>query len=239
VTLRGVVALGGFSSEIFHSQDASVMSKVIAEFVSGWDAEALSVTSTTLDARELVMSNRRTSEFTFDVEFQVSFVAETTYGVDGRDFRAVENMISNLEDKLSSRFASSEFVNNVNSAARLTSDSTLNQVRAAELVSLELDSISYEGVESMEASTLPAVEDMYASYEHEYAYNYSTLALFFGALAVAFFAFVGILSHGINRVSGPKYQTVEQPAEMDMTISPPLNRDTLGVRNPLYESNDL
>ncbi|CAE7467217.1 unnamed protein product, partial [Symbiodinium microadriaticum] len=197
ITLTGVVALGGFNSEIFQEQDSSVISKVIAEYVNGWEADALSVTHTTLDARELAMSNRRTSEFTFDVEFQVSFVSESTYGVDGRDFRAVENLISNLEDKLSSRFGSSEFVSSINSAARLTSGSSLSQVRAAELVSLELAAITYEGVEAMEASTLPAIEDSYATNSTEFAYNYSTLALFFGALVVAFFAFVGILSHGM------------------------------------------
>mmetsp|Transcript_21428 Transcript_21428/g.47786 ORF Transcript_21428/g.47786 Transcript_21428/m.47786 type:complete len:569 (+) Transcript_21428:52-1758(+) len=226
VTLHGVVALGGFNSEIFQEQDASVMGKVIAEFVNGWEAEALSVTSTTLDARELVMSNRRASEFTFDVDFTVSFVAESTYGVDGRDFRAVENMISNLADKLSTRFASSEFVGNVNAAARLTSGSTLNQVRAAELVSLELDGITYSGVETMQASNLPALSDAYADYEQEYSYNYSTLALFFGALAVAFFAFVGILSHGMSgyqRVSDdsqhPTFAVPEvMPAELDESV---------------------
>ena len=226
VTLTGVIALGGFNSEIFHEQDSAVIAKVIAQFVNGWEAEALSVTHTTLDSRELVMSNRRASEFTFDVEFQVSFVAESTYGVDGRDFRAVADMISDLEDKLSSRFGSADFVSSINSASRLTSGSSLGQVRAAELVSLELATIAYEGVETMESSTLPAVEDSYADYETQSSFNYSTLALFFGALAVAFFAFVGILSHGMtgySRVSDdsqhPTFTVNEvMPAELDESV---------------------
>eukprot|EP00602_Paraphysomonas_sp_CaronLab_P001354 CAMPEP_0185024456 /NCGR_PEP_ID=MMETSP1103-20130426/7532_1 /TAXON_ID=36769 /ORGANISM="Paraphysomonas bandaiensis, Strain Caron Lab Isolate" /LENGTH=545 /DNA_ID=CAMNT_0027557429 /DNA_START=160 /DNA_END=1797 /DNA_ORIENTATION=+ len=236
VTLTGIIALGGFNSEIFNSADSAIVSQVLADFVNGWNADDLSVVSTALDTRELATSDRRLSEFTFDVSFEVSFVAETTYGVDGRDFRKVENLISSLEDKLDSRLSSSNFVSALNGAARLSGASTLSQVRAAELVSLELESIVYEGVEAMQESTLPSYEDTNywgKTSVHASKYNYTTLSLFFGGLAVAFFAFVGILSHSMNGYKPvsddsqhPTVYSVPEvmPSEMDESVGGPAQR---------------
>jgi hypothetical protein len=231
VTLSGVIALAGFSTEIFSSADFAVVSQVLGDYVNGWDANSIAVVSTTLDARELTSvpdSSRKLSEFTFDLDFVVSFVAETTYGVDGRDFRAVQNLVDALEAKLDTELSSADFVSTVNSAGRLAGAVSLNQVRASELVSLELEGIVYTGVATMEASTLPAVSyDDAVSSEASSGFDYTTVSLFIGAVAVGFVAFVGILSHSMST----KYSRVSTdfpvgevlPAEMDGSVSSPLN----------------
>lgn len=243
VTLSGIIALAGFNSEIFNSADTAIVSRVLADYVNGWNAEDLAVVSTALDTRELDTSNRRLSEFTFDVEFEVSFVSETTYGVDGRDFRKVENLVSSLENKLSSRLSSPNFVSALNGAARLAGASTLSQVRAAELVSLELESIVYEGVEAMQESNLPSYDNYWSvAAHHASKFNYTTISLFFGALVVGFVAFVGILSHsmqGYSRLPDHSVHSEVLPSEMDESVSRPFNHDSVGTRKALYEGGEL
>jgi len=231
VTLNGVLALGGFNSEVFNVADTAIISQVLGEFVTGW-SETLNVVSTSLDTRSMSLSSRRLSEHTFDIAFEVSFVAEKVYGIDGRDFSAVENLVSSIGDSLASRVASTQFVTLLSDAARVSTASHLTEVRAAELVSLELDGISYEGVAVMEQSTLPAYNNAnWGTVTHSASkYNYTTISLFFGALAVGFFAFVGILSHSMNGykpVSDDSQHPVSysmpevMPSEMDQSIAGP------------------
>jgi hypothetical protein len=231
ITLSGVLALAGFSSEVFNVADTSLVSRVLGEFVTGW-SETLNVVSTSLDTRSMLLSSRRLSEHTFDIAFEVSFAAEKMYGVDGRDFSAVENLVSSLGDNLASRVASSQFISLLSDAGRVSTVSHLNQVRAAELVSLKLDGITYEGVAVMEQSTLPTYNsaDWGTTTHTKSQYNYTTLSVFFGALAVGFFAFVGILSHSMNGykpVSDDSQHPVAysmpevMPSEMDQSIVGP------------------
>jgi hypothetical protein len=231
VTLSGVLALAGFSSEVFNVADTSIVSRVLGEFVTGW-SETLNVVSTSLDTRSMLLSSRRLSEHTFDVAFEVSFSAEKVYGVDGRDFSAVEELVSSLGDSLATRIASTQFVSLLSDAGRVSTVSHLTQVRAAELVSLELDGITYEGVAVMEQSNLPTyTEADWGTTTHTKAqYNYTTLSLFFGAVAVGFFAFVGILSHSMNGykpISDDSQHPVSysmpevMPSEMDQSIVGP------------------
>lgn len=217
VTLSGVIALAGFHSEIFHAVDSQLVAQVLGEFVTGWGS-SVQATTTTLDTRGMSLSDRRLSEYTFDVGFEVTFHSESVYHVDGRDFRAVESLVEALGDKLSSRLASEDFISQLSSAARLSSSSRLSEVRAVELVSLELDSIAYQGVEEMQQSTLPPVS--FASWGNtvhtKATYDYTTIAVFFGALAVAFIAFVGILSHTMNG-----YKPLSDDSQHPITFSHP------------------
>jgi len=231
VTLNGVIALGGFNSEVFNVADTALISQVLGEFVTGW-SETLNIVSTSLDTRSMSLTNRRLSEHTFDIAFEVSFVAEKIYGVDGRDFSAVENLVSSIGDTLASRIASTQFVALLSDAGRVSTSSHLTEVRAAELVSLELDGISYEGVAVMEQSTLPVYNSAdWGTVSHSVSkYNYTTISLFFGALAIGFFAFVGILSHSMNGykpVSDDSQHPISysmpevMPSEMDQSIAGP------------------
>lgn len=231
VTLSGVLALGGFSSEVFNVADTSIISRVLGEFVTGW-SETLNIVSTSLDTRSMSLSSRRLSEHTFDIAFEVSFSAEKIYGVDGRDFSAVESLVSDLGDSLANRVASSQFIALITDAAAVSTSSHLSQVRAAELVSLKLDGITYEGVAVMEQSQLPVSNSAdWGTVTHtESKYNYTTISLFFGAVAVGFFAFVGILSHSMNGykpVSDDSQHPVSysmpevMPSEMDQSIAGP------------------
>eukprot|EP00604_Paraphysomonas_vestita_P000197 CAMPEP_0174825154 /NCGR_PEP_ID=MMETSP1107-20130205/42489_1 /TAXON_ID=36770 /ORGANISM="Paraphysomonas vestita, Strain GFlagA" /LENGTH=512 /DNA_ID=CAMNT_0016056519 /DNA_START=824 /DNA_END=2363 /DNA_ORIENTATION=- len=231
VTLNGVLALGGFTSEVFNVADTSIISRVLGEYVTGW-SETLNVVSTSLDTRSMSLSNRRLSEHTFDVAFEVSFNAEKLYGVDGRDFAAVESLVSDIGDTLANRIASTQFISLLADAGHVSSNSHLAQVRAAELVTLKLDGITYEGVAVMEQSTLPTYNSAdWGTVTHtESKYNYTTLSIFFGAVAVGFFAFVGILSHSMNGykpVSDDSQHPVTysmpevMPSEMDQSIAGP------------------
>ena len=125
--------------------------------------------------------------------------------------------------------------------------SHLAQVRAAELVSLELDGISYQGTAIMEKSNLPpagtADWGSTSSSVTISQYNYTILSVFFGSLLVGFFAFIGILSHGMNgyaRLAQSPFPEV-LPSDMDSSVTRPL---TCEMRNrdgqiSLAEGRDL
>jgi hypothetical protein len=245
ITLSGVLALAGFSSEVFNVADTSLVSRVLGEFVTGW-SETLNVVSTSLDTRSMSLSTRRLSEFTFDLAFEVSFAAEKMYGVDGRDFSAVKELVSTLGDNLSNRVASSNFVSLLHSAATASAVSHLTQVRAAELVSLELDGISYEGTAIMEKSNLPPAGSASWGATNTVTvseYNYTILSLFLGSVLVGFIAFIGILSHGMNGYTRLSENSVHEvmPAQMDESVTRPLNCE-MGNRDgqiSLAEGRDL
>ena len=245
VTLSGVLALGGFSSEIFNVADTSIISRVLGEYVTGW-SETLTVVSTSLDTRSMSLSNRRLSEHTFDISFEVSFGVEKLYGVDGRDFGAVESLVSDMGDSLATRVASSQFIALIHSAAAVSSSSHLSQVRAAELVTLELEGITYEGGAVMEQSQLPpyTAADWGSSATLTVSkYNYTTLSLFFGSLLVGFFAFIGILSHSMHGYKRITQLTVPEvmPSEMDDSVTRPLTYELRNLDNQLSlaDGNDL
>lgn len=225
VVVRGVVNLFGLTSEFIESSQYSIMPGILADSVVGWEAKNIEVQSTTLTSRSLSSTSRSLAEFDVDVEFTVSFESETDYGVEGRMYSKVQNLVNSLEDSLASRVSSESFTVSLAQSAVLAGAFSLERVQSAELVWLELDSISYEGVQEMKASTLPTFD------ESEYleitslnisVYNFESLTMFVIAICAGFIAVVGLVSHGVNgykRILKPGFQHEVLPSEMDTTIS--------------------
>merc|ERR1712169_130113 len=106
--------------------------------------------------------------------------------------------------------------------AALAGVSVLREVRAVELVSLELSNIGYTGAKEMVIYEETQDED-YMSSGHD-SRDYTALAVFLSALGVALVAFVGVVAHrskGYNKLEQDSTHVKEvMPAEMDSTISP-------------------
>lgn len=226
VVVRGVVNLFGLTSEFIESSQYSIMPGILADSVVGWEAKNIEIQSTSLTSRSLSSTSRSLAEFDVDVEFTVTFESETDYGVEGRVYSKVQNLVSSLEDSLASRVSSESFTTSLAQCAVLAGAVSLERVQSAELVWLELDSITYEGVHEMKASTLPAFDDS-EFWENSSlnisVYNYETITMFIIAVGAGFIAFVGLISHGVNgykRISqSTSFQHEVLPSEMDTTIS--------------------
>lgn len=228
VTVTGVVNLMGLTSEFVESSQYSILPGLLADSVVGWEAKNIDVQSTALTSRAMSTTSRRLAEFDVDVQFTVSFESETEYGVEGRLYSNVERLVSTLEDSLASKVSSEGFTVSLTQSALLAGALSLEKVHNAELVSLELDSISYEGVQTMRASTLPAFDDSEywgSSVLNVSLYNTESIGLFVIAVAAGFVALVGLLSHGMNgyksvsQVSESSHEVL--PSSLDTTISNP------------------
>lgn len=229
VVVRGVVNLLGLTSEFVDSSQYSFLPGILGDAVVGWDAKNIEVQSTTLTSRVLSSTSRNLAEFDVDVEFTASFESETDYGVEGRMYSKVINLISALEESLASKVSSEGFSVSLSQAAALTGALSLEKVQSAELVSLELESITYDGVDTMQASTLPAVEESSfweSTVLNISTYNIESIAVFFVATAAGFVALVGLVSQSMNgykrvsQLSDSQHEVL--PAEMDTTISNPM-----------------
>ena len=128
-------------------------------------------------------------------------------------------------------------------SASLAGAVSLEKVQSAELVSLDLVSISYEGVQTMQASTLPAFDDSQywgSSVLNVSLYDAESLSVFFIAVVGGFVAFVGLLSHGVNgyksvsQLSDSQHEVL--PSEIDATISNPMFADKSSLRTELAAS---
>lgn len=201
VTCNGVVALSGITSELFSSADASAILNVLASQVAGWSTTTMSVLGTSLDVRSLGVSQRSANSFTHDIQFSVSFLSEA-FGVDGTNYAAVENLVEDIALTLENAFASGTFVTQLTGEAKLMNSEVLEEVSAAELVSLEVVSISYTNshlVYYYDNNDVSA--DGSVSYSSASGLSNGVIAMFVVVAAVGFVAFVGIVSHGFNGYS--------------------------------------
>lgn len=245
IVVSGVVNLVGLTSEFVESSQFSILPGLLADSVVGWDSKNIEVLSTTLTSRALSTPSemRRLAEFDVDVQFSASFESETDYGVEGRMYSNVKSLVATLQDALASKVSSQGFSVSLSQSALLAGAVSLEKVQNAELVSLELVSISYEGVETMQASTLPAFDDSQywgSTVMNVSFYNVESLAVFFVAIAAGFVAFVGLVSHSVNgyksvsQLSDSQHEVL--PSEMDSTISNPMAANNSSRRTEIASS---
>lgn len=243
ITVTGVVNLLGLTSEFVESSQYSILPGILADSVVGWEARNIEVQSTTLTSRVLSSTSRSLAEFDVDVQFTASFESESDYGVEGRMYSNVKNLVATLQDSLASKVSSESFSISLTQSALLAGAVSLEKVQRAELVSLKLESISYEGVQTMQASNLPAFDDSEywkSSVLNISLYNVESIAVFFVAIAAGFVAFVGLVSHGVNgyksvsQLSDSQHEVL--PSEMDTTISNPLTASKGSLRTELATS---
>lgn len=235
VTVVGVVNLMGLTSEFIESSQYSILPGILADSVVGWEAKNIEVLSTTLTSRSLSPSSRRLAEFDVDVQFSATFESETDFGVEGRMYSKVANLVNFLKDSLSSKVSSEGFTVSLAQSAVLAGALSLEKVQGAELVSLKLEGVTYEGVQTMRASTLPSFDDSDwgSSSLTISAFNVESVVLFAAVVGAGFFAFVGLISHGmtgykrVSQLSDSRHEVL--PSDIDSTISGP----TVSTKNSL------
>jgi hypothetical protein len=225
VSLTGVVAVSGFSSEIVAEGSYEVLATTLAAMVQGWEAKNIKIIGTTLDSR--AESSRRLSDFTQDFTFVVTFIAEEAFGIDGRSHANLENLASSLATTLSNKMSSGMFETTLQLQMALNNVVALAPTSTAELLSLELGSVSFIGGETIVPSTLPVPD--FSVYETEKvvsAYNLPSIVAFFGVALLGFVAFVGIVR---QTMSAPAYESLPddsvraadvQESEMETSNSP-------------------
>lgn len=230
VTVVGVVALNGIPSELFAESNNEVIIDTLGMEVQGWDIPNIQIVSSTLDSRVLAAGSRALSSFTHDVTFTVSFTSEVTYGVNGRDYSAVEELVEEIAYKLNSKMQTGEFLKEMVSNAKALNVPVMASVQGVELVSLDISSITYEGALPFTYSTLNLnSDDASASSSSGVNFDVTSIVIFFSALAFGFVAFVGVMSKGITG-----YKAVTQdsqhgafpvpevmPSEMDQSMASP------------------
>mmetsp|Transcript_15240 Transcript_15240/g.33305 ORF Transcript_15240/g.33305 Transcript_15240/m.33305 type:complete len:582 (+) Transcript_15240:18-1763(+) len=236
VTLVGVLALGGMPSEVFNMADSQVLTRTIGRMVDTWSAQKIVIVSTSLDTVSFAdQSSRKLSSFTHDVTFKVQFEAESTYGIDGRDFAKVSELVEQLGEDLEETMSTGAFQVALSNRASLAGVVPLSQVQMVELLSLEIDSISYVGVEELKAGNLPSTYSS-DSYDEEESskMDITTVVLFFAAVGFGFIAFVGIVSNRATQYNSiPMESSHDAPRQTDASVQISRTDMDTTITNPL------
>jgi len=201
VTLSGVVSLDGFRSEIFNSRDYAVVLETLAATVSGWEMSSMQITATSLHARSLATA------YTHDITFTVSFLSED-FGVNGALYAAAEALVSDMSATLQSSMTAGAFVQSLSHGALLAGSDAVKDVSAAQLVSLEIVSISYADnrlvyIYDSDSSSVSSSESMLSA---------SVIVLFIGVVAVAGIAVVGMIAHSYG-----SYQKISTASDSEVS----------------------
>jgi hypothetical protein len=241
VTLSGVVAMSGFTSEFADKSTYSVVSNSIAGMISGFSSENVQVLSTSLDSR--VMSASSVSNVVQDYNFEVTFIAEKApFNTDGRSYAAVTSLASSIASTLSSAMSSGQFETKMQMESSLQNVVSLSSQAVAELVSLEVSSVTYVGTEGMITSTLPELS--WSDYQQSYSESsgFESGVAFLGVAVVGFVAFVGIMSKGIKKYESLPTESIHHneivSSDMDSSISPAAEQSVFQVdATPIHTNN--
>lgn len=139
VFLNGIISLGGFKSEMFHSSDYELVLSSLAESVDGWSTSHMDIIDISLGAG---LTIKEESSFVHNVEFKVSFVSED-YNVDGSLYGSVEILVAEMMESLSTATSSGEFIDDLQERANSAGSPDLAQANSSEVLSLQITSISY------------------------------------------------------------------------------------------------
>jgi len=201
--LGGVVSLQGMKNEIFQSRDFSVVLSALASSVSGWDVQSMEVTATSLHGRSLATA------YAHDVQFTVSFVTED-FGVEGTLYAAAEALVADMTATLQAAISSGAFVQTLTQDALMAGADSVASVEEADLVSLEILSISYENnrlvyyYDSDSSSSVASASGP--------ALSASVVVVFVAVIALAGVAVVGMIAHSYG-----SYQKVATASDSEVS----------------------
>eukprot|EP01041_Mallomonas_annulata_P006003 gene6003-12102_t len=223
VTVKGQLSLSGVVSEVFDSGSAWVVSNAIAESVSGWDSAEVYISDTNLNIRTDTRG-RALSSFTFDINFEASFVSEMAYEIDGTSYFGVVGLVEELKIELADIVYSGSFTNTVRALAFSSGVVALDDVHEAKLVDLQIEDITYVGTKDLSISEEVAAVESFSTVSllTGNVYESSQFVPFVSMVALGFVSFIGVLivSVRLRRPSSSTHDLVVEDsshAGVDMT----------------------
>lgn len=238
VTLSGVIAISGFSSEFDDKSSYPVVSNSIAGMISGINADNVQVLSTSLDSRAMAAFTNSVQDYTFEM----TFIAEDSpFKVDGRSRAALDSLASSIATTLTSAMTSGQFETKLQLESSLQNVVSLSSQSRAELLSLEVSSVVYVGGEGMITSTLPSLYVSEKLSKTLSSGSFQEGGIFLAAVIAGFVAFVGLVSKGIKKYEAlPLAESGEVSLpDMDSSISANVHNPVFQVDASPTKSNDL
>jgi hypothetical protein len=240
VTLNGVIALGGISTELFSMREASVIISVLKSSVDGWSKAHFAILETSLDTRNLVSGTRALNSFTHDISFTVSFDAED-YDIDGTRFAVVQGLVNDMASSLQAAFSTGAFGGQLMLTAQA---GMFSDTITGELISLDIASIHYshnslvyiyDNTDSGEVTIQPY------PYSSNGKFSYGIIAVIATATVAIVAAFIGILHHKRNAytqvsvVSDHGHQQISEDVEIEDVRNPFTNTEyPVGKRTVVF-----
>merc|ERR1712194_342808 len=144
-------------------------------------------------------------------------------------------LVEQLGEDLEETMSTGAFQVALSNRASLAGVVPLSQVQMVELLSLEIDSISYVGVEELKAGNLPSTYSS-DSYDEEESskMDITTVVLFFAAVGFGFIAFVGIVSNRATQYNSiPMESSHDAPRQTDAPVQISRTDMDTTITNPL------
>jgi hypothetical protein len=222
--------MSGFATEFADASTYEVVSNTVAQVITGFSSENVKVLSTSLDSRAITSS---VSNIVQDYTLEIKFVSEAApFNTDGRSYSAIEALAYSMATSLSNSMSSGQFETKLQMESSLHNVVSLSAQAVAELVSLEVTSVTYIGSQGMIASTLPALSWADSSESSQTSSGFEAGLTFVGVAVVGFVAFVGIMSQGIKKYESLPMESSHNEvysSDMDASISPMTEQAVLQV----------
>eukprot|EP00607_Mallomonas_marina_P009746 CAMPEP_0182419176 /NCGR_PEP_ID=MMETSP1167-20130531/3576_1 /TAXON_ID=2988 /ORGANISM="Mallomonas Sp, Strain CCMP3275" /LENGTH=885 /DNA_ID=CAMNT_0024593847 /DNA_START=296 /DNA_END=2953 /DNA_ORIENTATION=+ len=160
VTVSGMIAVEGVTSEIFDDNDQWAVVTTLGSSIYGWDPSFTEINSVRLNEHHTnfiassVMS-RKLSAFTYDIEFETSFVSEIAYEVDGTSYAAVKRLVDNLKAQFADALESGEFSKVLKDVAMDGNIRSLEHANRVQLLALNVKEINYIGTIPLTIRDIP------------------------------------------------------------------------------------
>eukprot|EP01041_Mallomonas_annulata_P001540 gene1540-2970_t len=203
ITVAGVLSLQGVTSEIFTQEEKWVVVNALGSSVYGWDPGFIEINDVFLNLHgdmgtTSTSTARSLSSFTYDIEFETSYVSEIAYNIDGTNYMANIRFIESLEKVIQNSISSGDFIPLLTDLAYAGSTDGLKYVQDAELLYLDLKDISFVGTSPLTMNSNDDNDnnqnengDMYEMVEIVEASFYTSID-FFVLIFVGFFALIGV-----------------------------------------------
>jgi len=157
-----------------------------------------------LNTEIVVREGRKLSTFTYDINFEVSFVSEIAYNFDGTNYYGLLGLTSELSDELSASMSSGQFAGTVRTLAMSSGANALDDVEGATLVSLKVEDITYLGTLNImlvnDEENLATIGSMSTTVTSMFFNVISSGEVTFLAIVgVGFIALVGSLTYSLSK----------------------------------------
>eukprot|EP01041_Mallomonas_annulata_P001692 gene1692-3276_t len=153
VRLRGQVAVTGFTSEAFVSQEEEIIAEAIAATIPGWETENIEVEKAEENQNYVHENHPVAGHSTSTYNFEVSFAPKIAYEFSGITYDGMDELIIRLSDMLQESIISGKFIEVVQTLAYGVSEvSHITHVESADVSVLTMEDISYLGTKLLLSS---------------------------------------------------------------------------------------
>jgi len=221
IQVLGSMVFNGVSANVFDAADSKVFISAFVQEMTGIKSSNVAVLSSSVD------SSQTAGAYSFVVNFELNFVTDSSFSLDGTTNAAVEGLVSKMQSSLNAQMASGEYVSAVHSLALLDHVNALSTVNSVSLLSFELKSVTYSGSREMDLGKTMTADVQMADTFSGASYDFTSISIFLAAVGVGMIAIAAVYAQRMvsySKLSQESTHEISQSLELDSGLVLPAVR---------------